>query len=199
MDSLTEGFPGASYFEILRRRLPEYKLLNRGKSGDTVISLYRRLRNSPIDDPVDIAFLWVGTNDVFPKISWSYPVIKTLNNQPWAKSPGEFEKYFRLTLVILSQRAGKVITVPPLFMGEQINNRWSQEMKELSEIIERVSASDKSVEFLDLRKIIFPKLKDKSVSDYIPTSAVKVLWMFYCSNKGMSSTESPLTEVSFSP
>ena len=48
-------------------------------------------------------------------------------------------------------------------------------MKELSEIIERVSASDKSVEFLDLRKIIFPKLKDKSVSDYIPTSAVKVL------------------------
>ncbi len=37
-DSLTEGFPGASYFEILKQQLPEDKLINYGKGGDTVIA-----------------------------------------------------------------------------------------------------------------------------------------------------------------
>ena len=43
-DSLTEGIPGASYFQILKDRLPNENLINFGKGGDTVISLYRRVR-----------------------------------------------------------------------------------------------------------------------------------------------------------
>lgn len=42
-DSLTEGSPGVSYFDILKDKLPNENLLNFGKGGDTVISLYKRI------------------------------------------------------------------------------------------------------------------------------------------------------------
>ena len=173
-DSLTEGFPGASYFKILKQRLPEYELLNYGKGGDTVISLYQRLRRLQLNEPVSIVFLWVGVNDVFVNISPSYPIIKTINKQPWSKEHEEFERYYHLTLEILCQGANRVITVPPLFMGEDMNNQWNKEIEKLSRIIEKVSASYENVEYLDLRKIIFPKLVDQNVSEYLPESATRV-------------------------
>ena len=67
-----------------------------------------------------------------------------------------------------------MITVPPLFMGEDMNNQWNKEIEELSRIIEKVSASYENVEYLDLRKIIFPKLVDQNVSEYLPESATRV-------------------------
>jgi lysophospholipase L1-like esterase len=173
-DSLTEGFPGASYFEILKKRLPGYKLFNYGKGGDTVISLYQRIKNLKLSDPFDIAFLWVGVNDVFVNIAPSYPIIKTVNRQPWSREHEEFEHYYHLTLELLCQGANRIITVPPLFMGEDIDNRWNKEIEELSGIIEKASASYENVEHLDLRKIIFPKLNNKNVSGYLPESATRV-------------------------
>ena len=173
-DSLTRGFPGVAFFKVLKNQLPDYDLINYGKGGDTVLSLYRRIRDLQIDKTSDIAFLWVGTNDVFAKLSWSYPVLKTVTKQPWAKNLEEFERYYRLSLDILHQQANKVITVPTLFMGEDINNRWNKEMQGLSKIIEHVSDFYKNVEYLDLRKTIIPKLDDKKLSSYLPTSIVSV-------------------------
>jgi lysophospholipase L1-like esterase len=173
-DSLTRGIPGAAFIEILENRLPEYELLNYGKGGDTVLSLYRRIKDFRFDKANDIAFLWVGTNDVFVKISGTYPVFKTFVNQPWAKNSEEFERYYRLTLDILCQHANKVITVPPLFMGEDIDNSWNKEMEGLSTIIERVSGFYENVEYLDLRRIIYPRLSGKKTSVYLPMSLTRI-------------------------
>ncbi len=174
-DSLTRGSPGAAFFDILKRRLPEYELVNHGKGGDTVLSLYRRIRNIQLDRTNDIDFLWIGTNDVFVKISRSYPAFKTIVNQPWVRNPEEFKQYYHLTLEILCQQADRVITVPPLFMGEDVNNRWNQELGELSSIIEQVSTSYPKVQYLNLRKVIFPKLNDKIPSKYLPISLTKIV------------------------
>ena len=35
-DSLTEGRPGAAYLPLLAQRLPQHRLLNHGRAGDTV-------------------------------------------------------------------------------------------------------------------------------------------------------------------
>jgi lysophospholipase L1-like esterase len=63
-DSLTEGWPGASYFALLRVALPELELLNLGRAGDTVADLETRIlrRGMP---PADLAFVWIGVNDAF--------------------------------------------------------------------------------------------------------------------------------------
>lgn len=173
-DSLTEGIPGASYFEILKQRLPQDTLSNYGKGGDTVQSLFRRLKRSNLDHPFDIAFLWVGVNDVFVKLSESYLVYKTLLNQPWIKNREEFEQYYRLALEILCKQANKVITVSPLFMGEDTNNRWNQELGALSRIISQVSDLYPKVKYLDLREIFYPQLNDKKTSAYLPTSLTRI-------------------------
>ena len=68
-DSLTEGVPGASYYKILKEKLPEHNLVNCGKGGDTVNSLYNRIKKMNISKKYDIAFIWIGTNDVFKKAS----------------------------------------------------------------------------------------------------------------------------------
>ena len=67
-DSLTEGAPGASFFRILRKRLGAGEhpgadeLLNLGRAGDCVADLYARVQHRGLEE-VDLAFVWIGTND----------------------------------------------------------------------------------------------------------------------------------------
>jgi len=83
-DSLTEGFPGVGYISLLQQRCPEFELFNFGKGGDTVISLLKRIKSITFPSEIDIAFLWIGVNDVFVKVSKMYPFLKKLRRQPWA-------------------------------------------------------------------------------------------------------------------
>lgn len=39
-------------------------LLNNGKGNDTVVSLYRRISAMQFEETLDMAFLWIGVNDV---------------------------------------------------------------------------------------------------------------------------------------
>ena len=86
-DSLASGMPGSSYVALLRRRLSGYTLLHYGKGNDTVISLHRRVKAVRLDRPLDLAFLWIGVNDV-PRVDrWWYRVFYTLLGQQGARSP----------------------------------------------------------------------------------------------------------------
>ena len=48
-DSLTYGKLGVSYINIIKKEYPDFELLNFGKNGDTVNSLYKRIRPLSID------------------------------------------------------------------------------------------------------------------------------------------------------
>ena len=151
-DSLTEGFPGVSFFNILKEKFSDDELINLGKGGDTVISLYRRIKGLIFDKPFDISFLWIGTNDIFVKVSREYPVIKTLMKQPWAKNIEEFNHYYHLILEFLRRISTKVVTVSPLFLGENFNNPWNKELLKLSKGIQEQSELYKDVSYINLRE-----------------------------------------------
>jgi len=114
-DSLTEGIHGASYFEILKKKLPEHELLNFGKGGDTVISLYKRIQSLDMDSSFDMSFLWVGVNDILVKTSWIYPILKRIRRQPWAKNLEDFDYYYRSLLDFLKKTSHHLVTVSPPF------------------------------------------------------------------------------------
>lgn len=173
-DSLTEGFPGVPYFSILEKRFPEHELLNYGKGGDTVLSLYKRISKLRLPDSLDLAFLWVGTNDVLVNISPAYPVIKTMIQQQWSRSEEEFEEYYRSLLLLLLKKAKRVITVAPVFIGEDINNPWNSRLGILTEIIQKLSGEFGHVDFLDLRETFYPKLSGLAISDHLPKSVTQV-------------------------
>ncbi len=171
-DSLTAGQPGASFLKMLQSILSEHELLNYGKGGDTVISLYQRIKENKLTPQTTLSFLWIGTNDVLAKASVT---IKDTLNPPWAKDHKEFGDYYKLTLDLLSPLCKKLIIVPPLFIGEDLNNPWNGELKELAEMIEGLSANYRNVAYLDLRKMFLQKLQTKKPSNYIIQSRVRLM------------------------
>jgi lysophospholipase L1-like esterase len=174
-DSLTEGIVGASFFDILAKKLPEHQLINYGKGGDTVISLFHRLHNMDLKSPLDIGFLWIGVNDVFVKTSWPRPFIKRLRGQPWAKSHQEFQDTYRSMLKFLRDKMVHIFVLSPLFIGEDLDNLWNKELATFSKIICDLSVSYPNVEFVDLRKYFISQLTSKKISPYVPKSTVRVI------------------------
>ncbi len=173
-DSLTEGIPGVSFFEALEAMLPEDKLVNCGKSGDTVISLYRRIRRWRLQGPVDVAVLWVGVNDVLAKLSLGHSMLKRIMRQPRARDLAEFSAFYHRTLEILCGRANRVLAVSPLFVGEDLATPWNTELEGFCEVIASLSALFDAVQYLDLRTYLSERLPKERQSDYLPKSVAAI-------------------------
>ena len=171
-DSLTEGRPGVSFFHNLERRLEGHELLNYGKGGDTVISLYQRIMKDQLAMPSDLAFLWIGTNDILGRISFS---MENILNPPRARDHKEFMDYYKRILEILSPLSKKLIAVPPLFVGEDLGNVWNRELEELADIVRKLSASCENVEYLNLCKIFAKEMESRKPSNYILKSPVRLM------------------------
>jgi lysophospholipase L1-like esterase len=173
-DSLTEGNTGASYFDILKKRLSGHQLINYGKSGDTVISLYHRLKTLSLPTPIDVTVLWIGVNDVLVKVSRQFRLLKIMAHQPWSKDIDEFEKYYRDILHVLCKQSHQVMTIPPLFIGENMKSEWHEELEALAEIIQKTSDRYTNVEYIDLREAFRQRLSSRKKSDYLPMDAIRV-------------------------
>ncbi len=174
-DSLTEGVPGSSYFNNLARRLPDHTFSNYGRGGDTVISLHKRIQRIEPLDPVDMAFLWIGTNDVLLGLSFSLRLIGFFRRLPTSKNIAEFKGHYQSILSILSQSARIVVTVPPILIGEDLDNRWNQELVLLAQSIEELTALQKVATYLDLRTPFIHRLSQKRPSQYLPVSALQIM------------------------
>lgn len=173
-DSLTEGIPGIPYVELLQERFPEHTLYNYGRGGDTVLSLYKRMSRLKLPENIDIAFLWVGTNDVLVNISPAYPVVKRLINQPWTRDEHEFAEYYRSSLDFLRERVLRIFTVTPLLIGEDLENDWNRRLARLCGIISELTAGYEQAAYIDLRSIFGSMLSDRKISDYLPESLARV-------------------------
>lgn len=174
-DSLTEGFPGASYFRILKKRLPEHTLLNFGEGDDSAYSLYHRIIRRNLLQPVDLAFLWVGTNDVPLKTSSAAGMVKRLRGKPWAESPEIFQLQYRVLLDLIATAARRIVTVSPLLIGEELQSPFNRYLEVLSGIVRDISAHDPRTEFVDLRQTFITRLAGRPISQYLPGSVVRTL------------------------
>jgi lysophospholipase L1-like esterase len=174
-DSLTSGVPGCSYIAILRERFPDDGLLNFGKGNDTVVSLYRRILSMRFDKPFDMAFLWIGVNDVLWTDRRPYRAFHTLLAQRRARDRDEFGAYFRATLGLLCDRAGRVIVVPPVLKGEDLDNPWNRRLRELARLIEDITAECDAAEFLDLQTAFARELPARPGRERIPRNPLRVV------------------------
>jgi lysophospholipase L1-like esterase len=163
-DSLTEGTPGTSYFDILKKRLPEFTLVNQGRGGDTVVSLCRRIKRLNLDEPIDISFVWVGVNDMFYNVDWSSPMGESSLRQSWSELMSHFREHYGFMLEDLLSVSAKVVTVPPLFIGEDLSSIWNQKLEEIAENIKEFSTQYKNAEYFDLRAFFFSKLRGRNAS-----------------------------------
>jgi lysophospholipase L1-like esterase len=174
-DSLTSGIPGSSYFALLRRQFPDDTLLNYGRGNDTVVSLYRRISAMQFGEPLDLAFLWVGVNDVPRSDRWPFRVFNTLIGQRRARDLAEFRACYMATLDLLCDNAKHVIVAPPVLRGENLASRPNRCLEALAESIEEVTAGYTQVEFLNLRAIFAGELAGRPISDYVLGNPFRVL------------------------
>ena len=173
-DSLTFGVPGVSFLKLLEKKFPKHELLNYGQGGDTVISLMRRIQKLPAQT-YDMAFLWVGVNDELVHASWTYPLLKKLRKQPWAKDLKEFEEYYRRLIGLIKPQSLRLIAVTPLLIGERVENPWNRNLARMAALIKKISEEYPEVECIDIREEIVPQLEGKEVSAFFPRSVMRIL------------------------
>jgi lysophospholipase L1-like esterase len=167
-DSLTAGRPGAAYLPLLRNRLPQDRIEGRGRGGETVLSLLRSLQEQPLAGPVDLALLWIGVNDVYVRTARRFRLLKRLRRQPWARDADCFESAYRRLCAGLARSARRLLLVPPLLIGEDLDNPWNRELEERAGRIRRISRETERAGFVDLRAPFIERLAGRPAVPYTP-------------------------------
>lgn len=166
-DSITAGVPGVSYVQMIGDMCQECTLVNRGIGGDTVSSLLRRVKKMEDLESFDSIVVFVGVNDVFGKVSVSYKLLKTIYRQRWAKNALMFSKQYQELMDVLITYNKNILIVPPLLLGEDIQNKWNRELAKLRTIVEEV-AKDHDLVYVDVYQEFVDYLKGKTLSSYLP-------------------------------
>jgi len=173
-DSLIKGTPGVAFLDVLQSMLSNHTLVNLGKGGDTVISLWRRIEKRA-QAPSDLAVLWVGVNDVLSTLSLSHSALKWLMRQPRARDLVEFRAYYHRILGRLRHSSDNILTVSPLLIGEELSNPWNRKLEELCRIARSSAASFDHTHYLDLRAELATRSVMREPSDYLPRSVTRIL------------------------
>lgn len=175
-DSLTEGIPGVSYVDILRERFPDHDLSNFGRAGDSVVGTLDCVALLDVTSHFDLAFVWTGVNDVLARITWASPITRRLLGQPWADSRDEFIAQYRALLETLSPHAARIVAVAPLFIGEDLESEWNQELDVRAGMIEAACAEFANVEFLNLRRFLPDAGSGEFASPFVEKSGLGTVW-----------------------
>lgn len=167
-DSLTEGRPGVSFYNLLKKQFPDIAFVNLGKPGETVKSLHARLLKTKMDTEYDLSFLWIGVNDVYSKLL-------SVQAQPAAKDQDEFLEYYEKVLKLVLESSKQAAAVSPALVGENINNAPNNELKELNVHIQSITRKYANVSFLDMQSFFFSRLSKVDTTDYISTKVMRVM------------------------
>ncbi|MCX6365000.1 MAG: SGNH/GDSL hydrolase family protein, partial [Actinobacteria bacterium] len=127
-DSLTEGWPGAAYFPLLQKRMPQPVLLNLGRAGDSVADLLLRATHRGLD-PVDLAFIWVGVNDAVMG-AWDAAGDGAGSDWGWAERRARISGDYEELVVWTAARASRIVCVRPTVL-EADGSVWQAHADEL--------------------------------------------------------------------
>jgi lysophospholipase L1-like esterase len=150
-DSLTAGLPGCSYLALLRARFPEHALLGRGRPNETVASLRHRLATATGDGRLDLAFLWIGVNDLPGQRSTIGMALARLARQPPARDLAELRRHYAALLELLRRRAPRTVAVSPSIAGEDLDGPANRYGAEVGRAVAELVAGCPGAEYLDLR------------------------------------------------
>ena len=147
-----------------------------------MISLYQRIKKLNISETYDIAFLWVGVNDVFVHVSWKFPITRLLFNQRWTKNIDDFINRYKRILETITYNTKKIFVVSPSIIGEDIHNKWNKKLGELSWEIKALASKYENVEYIDVRKDFISTLSSKKYSNFLPYRIIVDIILAYLLN-----------------
>ena len=145
-DSLTAGWPGASYLSLLRNLLPSHTLIDHGRAGDTIADLRTRMIATDMD-PVDLAVIWVGINDAFVR-DWDSPMM--LEDAPrvprtLTRLRGDYTEVLGFAI----RHATMVVCVPPV-LPDGAEPRWQTNVQRVRLAVDDLVSLHPGVVLFDL-------------------------------------------------
>jgi lysophospholipase L1-like esterase len=113
------------------------------------------------DGQFDLSFIWAGVNDIVFNVDWSAPLSDDSVKRPWAELIMDLSGFYGSMLDDVLMTSKRVVTVPPLFVGEETNNIFSKVLEVIAVDIERLTVQYEDAEYLDLRSIVKSELEGK--------------------------------------
>lgn len=177
-DSITHGVFGESYIKTLDRKLRErfpdyeYRLINKGRSGDTVYSLLQRVERDVIALSPHIVFIMIGGNDILLKHGDNYRILREktgLTDQIPARDIHEFKTTYRKLLNHIKRyaRTRTVLCSSPI-LGEDLKNRYNRQLLPYNISIRKL-ASDYRYDYIDVNAAFQRELKGTHPgSEFVP-------------------------------
>lgn len=170
-DSLTEGSPGVAFTSFLYESISGIDWVNRGRGGDTALSLMRRLEQENVPDNSEksaLAILWVGVNDVFADLIPGYNLIKAAMRQPPTRNIDNFLEIYHSILEKMTSLTSRIIALPPLFVGENPSTELNLRLHDIGGRISAISSEYSECRFVDLRESL-PLVTDNPPS-FLPVN-----------------------------
>jgi lysophospholipase L1-like esterase len=166
-DSLTAAVPGVSFVEMVKVAYPNDEVLNYGKGGDTVTSLNTRMLEMRVAKDIDIMVVCIGVNDVFVQTGWWHPTLKKVMKQPWVKDKHGFYLAYHTLITTLLPLTNRLVLIPPLLVGEDINNKSNRLLAEYFEEVQSLIELYQCP-VLPVRDKMIEALSNKTIVDYVP-------------------------------
>jgi lysophospholipase L1-like esterase len=164
-DSLAGGLPHLSFPAVLAKMLPDWEIKARGKGGDTLAGISKRMEHLlPLYKP-EVAILEAGANDV------TLPLMKRRGGK-WkrlaesiekrgsvpADSLESFSDLYSRTIERIKEETSHIIVTTIACLGEDLNNRANGFRTRYNEVIREV-AHERGVWLADTGKAFEKILK----------------------------------------
>ena len=113
------------------------------------------------DGQFDLSFIWAGVNDIVFNVDWSAPLNDDSVKRSWSELIMDLSGFYGPMLEDVLAISRKVVTVPPLFVGEETNNIFNKVLEVMAVSIERLTGQYENAEYLDLRSVVKSELEGK--------------------------------------
>jgi lysophospholipase L1-like esterase len=173
-DSITQAIVGINYINFIKKVHPDYKCINKGISGDTLLGATNRLIKY-LDDGAnpDIIVLGIGHNDIVLSCNnrsrWDHFLMRLLTKDAVATKPADFIETLKKSLVVIKSKTRARIIITTLgFLDETISmdSKVNQLREDMNCQIRKLCAELK-IELADVGKI-FDKFKNLSTAKENP-------------------------------
>lgn len=160
-DSLVRGLPGYSFVRPLRDRVSDHRVINLGRTGDTLFSMRNRLRFLPLH-PGDTAILCAGINDIYVRYAPQFKLAKALNGQWWTKDWNRYRDLLDEIMHRMATHYRRVIVIPPLLLGEDPDSPANRDLDQAEQIFRETAQAHPGLEFPEIRKELIDLLRKET-------------------------------------
>ncbi len=173
-DSLTAGQLGASFVDILARKNMPYRMIAKGRGGDTLLGIRRRLLSHLTRHVPDIVIIEAGVNDLLlPWFRMRGGSWKKLADRLEASGSipsteiSSFQSLYSETIATANQCVSFVIVTTITCLGEDLGSVLNQRREQYNEVIRHLSEKY-NVHLADVGKVFNGILQImQAPSDYL--------------------------------